>query len=354
MQNLLKKAGFLYLLISLSYPSLSQNRYAKTDSVAASVNGASIAIVHNILTKKLSTDEEKSRAFYIWMTHHINYDVQEWLRPDKFPAKQEPEQVFKNKKAVCSGYSELFLEFCNLSGIPCYVASGYTRVNNNFEPSGHAWNIVFVNGKWQQVDVTWGSGGIDQENIYVKDFQEKYFLPGPDDFLNTHYPLDPMWQLVLYPVKLTDYKKRDWEYSEKSASYFSFNDTIAKWEKLDSLEKEYTSAIRMLRFSPGDQSATEHYSYALFSKGDAEFDKANKLLNVVFKPNRSGASQPTGNNYRTAQLDSIDNYYSMAESYYLQVKSNDRNVKDVLKHNLDALNFNRDVVKKELANISRQ
>jgi hypothetical protein len=47
--------------------------------------------------------------------------------------------------AVCDGYATLFQKFMDKLGIPCYCITG-----NN-----HAWNLVYVDGAWYNVDCTW-------------------------------------------------------------------------------------------------------------------------------------------------------------------------------------------------------
>lgn len=78
-------------------------------------------------------------------------------------------------KTVCSGYTLLYVALCNALGID---AIGVTS-------SGHAWNMIRIEGAWVWVDCTWGdeggSGknyqffaindedltGVDQDNVHV-------------------------------------------------------------------------------------------------------------------------------------------------------------------------------------------
>ena len=292
------------LVILLTFQqAYSQNKYAVADSVALFVKGDIVDDLHEQLTKNLITDEEKVRAFYSWITHHIQYDVAESLRAEKVYTKQDPLQVLKSKKAICHGYSSLLLRFCELSGIPCYLVSGYTRLDGQFDTAGHTWNMAYVNGKWQPVDATWGAGGVDSRRKFVKAFTGKYFLTDPVDFLSDHYPFDPMWQLVYCPVKLTDYKSTRWQYAEKVNCQFNYTDTIASWEKLDSLNREYSAAFRMLRFSPGDPIIKEQLSYALFTKGNAEFENGNRIMAILFPRKQPGSqlqTTPQSKSYRVA------------------------------------------------------
>ncbi|MDQ3049354.1 MAG: hypothetical protein M3Q95_00565 [Bacteroidota bacterium] len=346
----------LFLILILSgLQAVSQHKYAAADSLAAVVKGASVIELHKALTKNLSKDEDKVRAFYSWIAYNIHYDVSEWKQTEKAPEKQAIQAVLKSKKAICHGYAVLFSEFCRLSAIPCYLVSGYNRLDNKFDDAGHTWNMVFVNKKWQPVDVTWGAGGIDPRGKYIKEFENKYFLPDPVDFLSDHFPFDPMWQLVEHPVKLSDYRNERWKYQVKSTPYFNFNDTIAAWEQLDSLDREYTSAVRMLNSNPGDPKVKLQLSYALFKKGNAEFDKGNKIMAVLYprKPNGTARPAPVRKEFKAAQLDSISIFYNSADYYYRQVQFSSSHEKTVLKNNLEALKNNRSVVSREKTNLSR-
>jgi len=353
--KMLRITLFLFLILN-HLAAFAQKKYAYADSIALSVKSNNCENLHAVLIKNLETDEERVRAFYTWITANIQYDVVEWKRPEKATEKQEPAEVLQTKKAICHGYATLFRELCHRSGIPCYLVSGYNRIDNKFDDAGHTWNIVYMNNRWQPVDATWGAGGVDSRGRFVREFTEKYFLTDPVVFLSDHFPFDPMWQLVKYPVKLIDYRMSKWIYEDKTTPLFNFNDTIAAWEQLDSLEKEYTSAIRMLRFSPGETKIRQQLSYALFMKGNAAFDKGNKIMAVLYprKPvDSKKPSRPPSKILKAAQLDSIDNFYRNADFYYKQVQFINANEKSVLKNNLDALRFNRDVIRKEKLNMSK-
>lgn len=58
-----------------------------------------------------------------------------------------------NHYAVCAGFARAFKTLMDQLGIPCYVVSGMqTTSNGNTE--AHAWNLVYINNKCYNVDVT--------------------------------------------------------------------------------------------------------------------------------------------------------------------------------------------------------
>lgn len=61
--------------------------------------------------------------------------------------------------AVCSGYADAFSIFMNIYKIP----------NIRVSSENHLWNLVYINGKWLHVDLTWD----DSEN---NKYDNNYFL----------------------------------------------------------------------------------------------------------------------------------------------------------------------------------
>lgn len=65
------------------------------------------------------------RAFYIWITNNIAYNVSGFLSGD-FGA-QDAESVLRNRLGVCQGYAELFLALCQHARLPAELISGYGK-----------------------------------------------------------------------------------------------------------------------------------------------------------------------------------------------------------------------------------
>jgi len=81
--------------------------------------------------------------------------------------------IIKDGKAVCQGFSQFFMMLCQKKNIPCMIATGMV----NGEP--HAWNIVKIDGKTYNVDVT--AGISHKENkIYFS------FLNIPDSLMDEY------------------------------------------------------------------------------------------------------------------------------------------------------------------------
>ncbi|MBC7913602.1 MAG: transglutaminase domain-containing protein, partial [Pyrinomonadaceae bacterium] len=127
------KILFSVLLLCIFHPnSYAQN--TDVDTRAASISGANCASVDalgSFIKGNFTTDTDRIRAIYIWITHHINYDVALFLAREEEGSDSQPKptvaDILASRKGVCQGYSELFIELCNRVGIHATLVSGYTK-----------------------------------------------------------------------------------------------------------------------------------------------------------------------------------------------------------------------------------
>ncbi|XP_040283609.1 kyphoscoliosis peptidase-like isoform X2 [Bufo bufo] len=177
------------------------NVFEKLDLFATKVTAVTLEQLVKELTRGANTDLEKIRALWIWICHHIEYDTAGLKNKDL--VSSAPEDVFRTKKGVCTGYSSLFEHMCRLVGVACQSVSGYSK-GASFKPgqavSGdldHTWNMVSLEGHWHLLDCTWGAGYVD-ENIskFIFQYNEFYFLTHPSLFIGDHYPEKTDFQLL--------------------------------------------------------------------------------------------------------------------------------------------------------------
>jgi hypothetical protein len=168
------------------------------------------------LTAPFSTDLQKVRAIYSWITQNIKYTsglysisgkrkevksipdptdtMSVWKSGDEMTAIK----VMHRKMTVCEGYSKLFKVLCDYAGLQSKVIFGYARTNmgsSRFR-SNHAWNAVLIDSTWKLLDITWASGYFDYRNEYVQQRNDYYFLTPPEDFIKDHYPENMRWALL--------------------------------------------------------------------------------------------------------------------------------------------------------------
>lgn len=102
--------------------------------------------IRDIVSKNISTnmsDEKKVRILHDWVANNNKF-ASEWESDDKFSGVS----VFYCNQSVCAGYARAFKMLCDAVNIPCLYVSGHVSEEL------HAWNLVYVNNSWYQVDVT--------------------------------------------------------------------------------------------------------------------------------------------------------------------------------------------------------
>ena len=73
--------------------------------------------------------------------------------------------VFGKGYAVCDGYAKAFKYLINKLGLRCVEIVGNYYDNNNPQP--HAWNAVYILGKWYHVDPTFAASNKDKKHYIM-------------------------------------------------------------------------------------------------------------------------------------------------------------------------------------------
>ncbi|KAK2514445.1 Ky [Columba guinea] len=197
---------------SLKSMPVDLRQFEKLDAYALKVNVTnSVEELVKALLKQARTDLEKVRAIWMWICHHIEYDVVGYR--DKSQLSSKPIDVLQTRKSVCEGYAELFEHMCSIAGIQCMKLSGYSKgfgykIGQTFTgDSDHAWNAVYLEGRWHLLDSTWGSGSVDDSlTKFTFRYNEFYFLTHPALFINNHFPDNSNWQLLKPTLTLKDFE----------------------------------------------------------------------------------------------------------------------------------------------------
>lgn len=200
--------------------------FKKADSIAYAHQNESLGnlpiLTHN-LTANLSTEVEKFRAIYTWVSISIENDYSSYLRTkkkrkklfgnqealDAWNTKFTPkvfENLIKHKKTACTGYAYLVREMAALTNINCKIVDGYGRtatllLDDKSIPN-HSWNMVELEGKWYLCDATWSAGKIiidDKGTRFEQNYFNGYFLADPELFIKNHYPLEITSSLLTAP-----------------------------------------------------------------------------------------------------------------------------------------------------------
>ena len=163
------------------------------------------------ITGPFTTDEDKVRAIFRWMTNNIAYDCNDYHNKHKkigagvsYSRKTPKEikagkweyqyynyatRILRTKKGVCEGYATLFYELCNYSGLQCEVVYGKVNTDVDGKPkySGHAWNEVRIGNEWYFTDVCWASGYVDDKvSKFTKSLNNTFYLTPVDKPFEDH------------------------------------------------------------------------------------------------------------------------------------------------------------------------
>lgn len=329
--------------ISFAYDFQKIDEHAKNapEKVAKDVE-----TLTSYLIKPAKNDTEKVRSFFIWISENITYDVQAYqaFNPAKINGTT-PNDVLKKRKAVCQGYSELFNEMCRLAKIKSYLVPGYSKGfgyqpgNKAFTSADHAWNAVYLEGQWYVLDATWGSGGVNNQLKYVKQFNEKYFLSNPKEFVKDHMPQEPAWQLLDCPVSMKAFiageEAIEQELSKNTGKCSNYNKLITAWEALPDNEKTIQSASNAYAFNPKN--------HQVMARG--YIDYANFIMKSIKPEMRSKKEIEEGVTLQEQALD----YLKKAEVLLKKVKDNSSDMeKEVLRKNIQLSEQNLSNMKKVL------
>lgn len=119
--------------------------------------------------KDSMTDEEKIKAFHDYIINHSVYDEERAAQIEKGDDTNYKYNSHKANgpllegKALCSGYSDAMKLILDDLGIKNYKIS---NIN-------HIWNLVYLNGKWLHLDLTWDDPVTsDKSNMLL----HKFFL----------------------------------------------------------------------------------------------------------------------------------------------------------------------------------
>ncbi len=269
-------------LFSITFLFGQQMDFSKVDKHAKEAPASkaqSIEKLAEYLTKNFDSETEKIRSIYVWMTDNIKYNHRvinnNNISIEQRLKKEKAERVLKSKWAVCEGYSNLFHELCSSAGIASEVVIGKVKkVDGKIAPIGHAWNVVRADGRWYPLDVTWGAGGLsDENNKFVKRFNEQFFLSDPVDFIQNHFPKDPLFQLVNNPISFDEFKNHDKiavsENTNQNITFDNLTDSLNFYSSLVGEEKILNGCKRILSFDPTNGHANNFIAKHHYDKAQA-------------------------------------------------------------------------------------
>jgi transglutaminase/protease-like cytokinesis protein 3 len=211
----MKNFMFVALTLLLVLNGFGQSDYSQTDKFTeglGSMDSLNVAQIAKRLSQASTDNEQKARAIFYWIAHHIAIDPKATKSGDQ--RKSLPEDVIKLRKASPLGFAKLYQEMASQANIRCLVVDGYVKnniddINNPLDEVNHSWNVVQLGQSpetWYVVDVARASGTLDKKmSAFTKNFTSQYFFADKVLFHLDHYPDNSAWQLGGGPKSVKDF-----------------------------------------------------------------------------------------------------------------------------------------------------
>lgn len=278
------------------------NEYRETDKTALDIPASqtnSTADIAAYINAHFDTEIKKVRAIYTWVTTNIKYSKDSLHRVILNEDREEMIAIaLRRKKGVCENFASIFNDICKKSGLRSFVIEGYTRQNGSTDKTAHAWCTVFIDNKWFLYDPTWDE---DYINRFAQGLPTNYFQITPLNFIQSHMPFDPLFQLLNYPLTYKEFNNGNTQMNNHKP-YFNYIDSMDIYEKLDQLNKYLSAVSRIERNgTPNSMIATqlsqlkmqieiiyEDKDSVLYNDAIADYNAAIKLFNtfVNYRNNR--------------------------------------------------------------------
>lgn len=142
---------------------------------------------------KIRDEFTKIKFCYDYIVANVKYD-HTFARHSAYNALIE-------KTAVCEGCAQLLYRFLSMCSVPCRIITGRGLSET------HAWNIIKLNNKWYNADVTWDL----YKNVIERDLSlYGYFLKSDKTFHNHTRDIAFATQSfnAMHPMSSTDYVLR--------------------------------------------------------------------------------------------------------------------------------------------------
>lgn len=185
------------------------------------VTSVVLNFANNIVNVK-DSDEIKAAKLYDWVCSNIAYDKKS-IDLGRL-SYVSPDEVLTSRHAVCYGIALTYRALCHSHNIPCVVQTGILY-NEQGEGTSHAWNEVYINGRWSIVDCT---SDLDKDYLGVGKINSS--LTGTIDF---EYFLADLNSI-----------SKDYKYVVKDDSYdilYNFGNSIkcSSWSKDELINSTY-------------------------------------------------------------------------------------------------------------------
>lgn len=279
----------LFTLFFISFIAISngQQDYSYVDNKALKIpeekTYSTIAIAQ-YLNENFTKEGEKIRAAYTWIINNIKYSKDSLFQFNRWGIDPEINMnaILRRRKGVCENYAALYSNILLKCGVQAVPVTGYTNLPGNDYWNGHGWVAVQLDKEWYLCDPTWDGGYAS----YM------YFLVPPDEFIQSHMPFDPLWQLLEHPITHKDFKRRIFS-AKKNTAAFNYKDSVLAYLQSDTLQQMESASRRMHEEGIDNKDQQTWYTYnqmkvhivlqeenmQLFNSAVADLNNAKKNYN---------------------------------------------------------------------------
>ncbi len=157
-------------------------------------------------TKPWMSDAVKARQYHDWLIDHLEYEDKNHVSGEGYETERDPENLLYSSvflsyglgirglemgETVCEGFSKAFTMLLKSSDIESYVIGSDHSPEFGDDVPGHAWNLIKLNGKYYQCDITRDNEYTDKPNVSPK-FNAIYyrsFIKSNAQMNSLHYGL---------------------------------------------------------------------------------------------------------------------------------------------------------------------
>lgn len=226
--------SFLFAFCGVLSAHADQVKYAQVDSEALSIPTEYTYSVDSLalyIRQKFKTPETQARAIYVWMTHHLTYNVYPTFvsRNEVNDDAKQVASTLRTRSGICRQFSLLFQALATRLGIETHTVIGYTKSGTVVMPEVHQWCVARMGSQWSLFDVTFGAGFVEDYK-FTPSPNDAYFMVFPQQAIRTHMPFDPLWQLLERPYSYEEFKAGAIDSGRKVAA-FRYTDSIATFTR---------------------------------------------------------------------------------------------------------------------------
>lgn len=150
------------------------------------------------ITSGARTKYEKARDLYLWICEHISYDTRTNIRT--------ADECWRQRRAVCQGYCELYYRMAETVGLDVDVVYGRCR-NASGSGEEHGWVSIKTEKGDILADPTWGAGAVVNGEFRHQSDPLLWFDVEPAWFIFTHLPQNRKHQHLERKVTEEEYER---------------------------------------------------------------------------------------------------------------------------------------------------